>query len=39
MTPSTDWHERIDGDEEQRFAEYAERIAALQQQKSKRWGN
>lgn len=39
MTPSTDWKERVDGDEEQRFAGYAERIADLQKQKSKRYGN
>ena len=39
MAPSTEWREQIDGDEEQRFAAYAERIAALQQQKSKRYGN
>ena len=30
MAPSTEWREHIDGDEEQRFVGYAERIAALQ---------
>jgi hypothetical protein len=30
MAPSTDWREQIDGDEEQRFAGFAERIAAMQ---------
>jgi len=39
MAPSTDWREQIDSDEEQRFAGYAERIAALQKKKSERYGN
>lgn len=39
MAPSTDWREQIDGDEEQRFTGYAERIAALQKLKSQRFGN
>ena len=39
MAPSTDWREQIDGDEEQRFAGYAERLAALQKRKSQRFGN
>jgi hypothetical protein len=39
MPPSTEWREQIDGDEEQRFSAYAERIAALQQEKSRRFGN
>ena len=34
MAPSSDWREQIDGDEEQRFTGYAERIAALQKLKS-----
>lgn len=39
MPPSTEWREQIDGDEEQRFAGYAERIADMQRQKSQRYGN
>ncbi|HEX6834932.1 MAG TPA: catalase [Polyangia bacterium] len=39
MAPSTEWREEIGGDEEQRFAAYAERIAAVQKDKSKRYGN
>lgn len=38
-TPSTEWREQVDGDEEQRFAAYAERLAAVQRDKSKRYGN
>lgn len=39
MAPSTEWREVVDGDEEQRFAGYAERIAAMQKKKSERYGN
>jgi hypothetical protein len=39
MAPSTDWKERIGSDEEQRFAGFAERIAAMQKKKSQRYGN
>src|SRR5579863_8197183 len=39
MAPSTEWREVIDGDEEQRFAAYAEKLAALQKAKSQRVGN
>jgi hypothetical protein len=38
MSPSTDWRENIDGNEEQRFAAYAEKLAALQQAESQREG-
>jgi hypothetical protein len=39
MSTSTDWRETIDGDEEQRFAAYADKLATLQQARSKREGN
>jgi hypothetical protein len=39
MGPSTDWREQVDGDEEQRFGGFAERIAAMQKKKSTRYGN
>jgi hypothetical protein len=39
MAPSTAWREQLDGDEETRFAGYAERIAAMQKKKSERYGN
>jgi hypothetical protein len=39
MAPSTEWREQIDGDEEQRFAGFAERIADMQKQKSLKYGN
>lgn len=39
MAPSTEWREAIDADEEQRFAAYAERIAAMQKKKSAKYGN
>jgi hypothetical protein len=39
MAPSTDWREQLDGDEEQRFAAFAERIAAIQKKKSQKFGN
>jgi hypothetical protein len=37
--PSTAWKEQQDGDEEKRFADYAERIAAIQKKKSQKFGN
>jgi hypothetical protein len=39
MAPSTEWREQIDGDEEQRFAGFAEQIVAMQKKKSERYGN
>ena len=39
MSPSTEWREQIDADEDQRFGGYAERIAAMQKQKSAKYGN
>ncbi|MGZ3428632.1 MAG: catalase, partial [Polyangia bacterium] len=39
MAPSTEWREQVDGDEEQRFGGFAERIAAMQKEKSERYGN
>jgi hypothetical protein len=39
MSPSTEWREQVDADEEQRFGAYAERIAAMQKKKSARYGN
>ena len=39
MAPSTEWREQIEGDEEQRFAGFAERIVAMQKKKSERYGN
>jgi hypothetical protein len=39
MAPSTDWREQVDKDEEQRFRDYAERIAALQKRKTGQYGN
>jgi hypothetical protein len=38
MPPSTEWREQLDGDEERRFAAFAERIAAIQQKKSLKFG-
>lgn len=37
--PSTQWRERVEPDEERRFAAYADQFAALQKQKSARFGN
>jgi hypothetical protein len=39
MAPSTEWREQLDGDEEQRFGAFAERIAAIQKKKSQKFGN
>jgi hypothetical protein len=39
MSPSTEWREQVDGDEERRFAGFAERITAMQKHKSQRYGN
>jgi catalase len=39
MPPSTEWREQLDGDEERRFAAFAERIAALQQKKTQKYGS
>jgi hypothetical protein len=39
MPPSTEWREQIDGNEEQRFNGYAERLTDLQKKKSQRYGN
>ena len=38
LAPSTEWREDIAADEEQRFAEYAERVVRLQSERSKRYG-
>jgi hypothetical protein len=39
MAPSTEWREEVEADEEQRFGAYGERIAAMQAERSKRYGN
>ena len=36
--PSTDWQEQVAPDEEQRFAGFAQQVAAIQARKSARWG-
>jgi hypothetical protein len=38
LQPSTDWRERIEPDEAERFASYARRFAAIQQRASQRHG-
>lgn len=37
--PSTQWRERVEPDEERRFAGYADQFAAFQKRKSERFGN
>ncbi len=39
MAPSTEWRERIEDGEDERFAAYAERLAAAQKARSQRHGN
>ena len=36
--PSTGWQEKIAPDEDERYAGYAQQFAALQAQRSVRWG-
>lgn len=38
LAPSTRWQEKIAPDEEQRYAQYAQRFAQMQARKSARWG-
>lgn len=38
LAPSTRWQEKIAPDEEQRYAQYAQKFAQLQARKSARWG-
>jgi len=39
MQPSTDWREQVAPDEDERFARYARDFAAMQQRKSRKYGN
>jgi hypothetical protein len=39
MAPSTDWRERVEDGEDERFQAYAERLSAAQSRRSQRHGN